>query len=401
MGKPVLWIINEYAGAPKYGMEFRHFYLGKKLSELDYQVHIVSASYSHLFFNYPKVKCENIEGVNYHWLKVLKYPDAHSKKRVLKWFQFSTKLFQFLRKLPKPDFVYVSSPFLFPVIPAKFFADRYKAKFIFEIRDIWPLSLVELGGFSWNHPFIKLLRKIELFALEKADCVVSVLFNFDRYLEDIGMEREWAYIPNGIDITAVREEPLPNWFVKEVPKNKFIVAYTGTIGHANALDVLIESAALLKDKKEIVVLIVGKGKDKARLQEIVKRKELVNVKFLSPISKGQVISFLKNYVDVAYIGWWNKNIYNYGVSPNKLFDYMYAKKPIIHSISVENDLVSQANCGISVKAEDPRAVARALLKLYRMPIGERLKLGRNGYKFLIDNFTYEKIVSDLIEEVLR
>jgi glycosyltransferase involved in cell wall biosynthesis len=227
------------------------------------------------------------------------------------------------------------------------------------------------------------------------------LFNFGKYLDDVGIKRDWLYVPNGIDISTLKEEPLPEWFVKEVPKDKFVVAYTGTIGHANALDVLVESALLLKDNKDIVFLIVGKGKEKNRLQNIVKAKGLTNVKFLDPISKGQVISFLKKYVDVAYIGWWQKHIYSYGVSPNKLFDYMYAKKPIIHSISVENDLVSQANCGISVRAEDSQAVANSIMELYKMPSERRLLLGENGYRFLIKNFTYDKITAKLIEGVLK
>ncbi|SMP14003.1 Glycosyltransferase involved in cell wall bisynthesis [Desulfurobacterium pacificum] len=400
MNKKIVWFINEYAGSPKYGMVFRHYYLGKELVNLDYNVWIISANYSHLFYNYPHVKRENIDGINYYWIDVIKYPHAHSKKRVLKWFQFSTKLFRQLRFLPKPDYIYVSSPFLLPIVPAYFYSKKYKAKLIFEVRDIWPLTLVELGGYSWKHPFISFMRKIELFALKKSDSIVSVLFNFGKYLSDLGLKRDWHYIPNGVAMKDVVEEELPKTFISKIPKNKFIVAYTGTIGWANSLDTLLGAAEILRDRKDIAFVIVGKGKEKQRLISIKEKKMLNNVVFLEPITKGQILAFLKNFVDITYVGLRRKKLFKYGVSPNKIFDYMLAKKPIIHAIDVPNDLVSQAGCGISVKAESPKAVADAILKLYEMPKEKRERLGENGYSFLLKNHTYEKLAEKLVKEVL-
>jgi hypothetical protein len=88
-----IWIINEYAGSPYHGMEFRHYYLAKELIKLDYQITIVSSSYSHLFINQPKKRKENIDGVHYLWLKTFNYGNSHSKKRVLKWFLFMIIVF--------------------------------------------------------------------------------------------------------------------------------------------------------------------------------------------------------------------------------------------------------------------------------------------------------------------
>jgi len=397
----VVWFINEYAGSPRYGMEFRHYYLGRELIKHDYDVWIVSANYSHLFYKYPPyIGKEVVDGINYYWVKVIKYSHAHSKKRVLKWFQFSAKLFKHLKFLPKPDYIYVSSPFLLPIVPAYFYSKKHKAKLIFEIRDIWPLTLVELGGYSWEHPFIRLLRYIEMFALEKADKIVSVLFNFGKYLQDIGIDRNWYYIPNAISLENVEEQELSSSFIQKIPKDKFIVAYTGTIGWANSLDTLLGAAEILKDKKNIAFVIVGRGKEKQKLISIKKEKKLKNVIFLEPITKNQVLTFLSKFAHVAYIGWRRKRMYEYGVSPNKIFDYMLAKKPILHSINTPNDLVSQAKCGITVEAENPKAVADAILEFYKMSERERRELGENGYNFLLKECTYDRLAKRLIKDIL-
>ena len=401
LNKKVVWFINEYAGSPRYGMVFRHYYLGRELIKHGYDVWIVSANYSHLFYKYPPyIGKEVIDGINYYWIKVMKYSHAHSKKRVLKWFQFSAKLFKHLKFLPKPDYIYVSSPFLFPIVPAYFYSKKHKAKLIFEVRDIWPLTLVELGGYSWKHPFIKFLRYIELFVLEKADKIVSVLFNFGKYLQDIGIDRNWYYIPNAVSLENVEEQELPNSFIQKIPKGKFIIAYTGTIGWANSLDTLLRAAEILKGKKDIVFVIVGKGKEKQKLIFMKKEKRLENVIFLEPIAKNQVLTFLRKFVNVAYIGLRRKKIFKYGVSPNKIFDYMLAKKPILHSINTPNDLVSQAKCGITVEAENPKAIADAILEFYKMSREERRKMGEKGFQFLLKNHTYEKLARKLMIEVL-
>jgi len=398
-----IWFINEYAGSSYHGMEFRHYYLGRELVKRGYKVYIITASYSHLFYNLPKIensfKLEKIDGINYLWVKVPKYQNSYDKRRVLKWLIFTFKTYFSLpvEQLEKPNYIVVSPMATFPVVTGLKWKKKFKAKLIFEVKDIWPLTLVELGGYSWNHPFIKLMRFFELLALKKADKIVSVLYNYGEYLKNIGINRDWCYIPNGVPLKEYKEEELPKEVLKLIPKGKFIVGYTGSIGTANALHYLIEAAKLLKSYKNIVFLIVGKGSEKDKLIHLVKSYKLNNVIFLSPLKKGELLTLLKKFIDVAFIGLVKKKIFTYGVSPNKLFDYMYAKKPIIHAIDTEKDLVLQANCGISVPAENPKAIANAVLRFYKMSPEERKKLGENGYNFLLKNHTYEKLSKKFLE----
>lgn len=401
MVKKNIWIINEYAGSPYHGMGVRHYYLGKELLKFGYNVTIITASYSHLLRNPPKVKdrfeLEKIDGIDYLWIKVPQYKKSWDKKRLVKWFLFTYFLFKLpLSKLSKPDYIIISTNETLPVLPAYKLAKKHNSKLIFEVRDIWPLSIIELGNYSPKHPFIKLLKYFEDMAIKKSDLIVSVLPNYGEYLKDNGYkDKNFIYIPNGVDLEDMeRTEPLNEDIKKQIPMDKFKVAYTGTVGIANALEYLVEAGKILKDYKDILILIVGEGGEKEKLQKMAEGYD--NIKFLPAIPKRQVQSLL-SLVDACYIGLGNKNVYKYGVSANKIFDYMYAGKPIIHAINTKNDIVTMANCGMSVEAENPKAIAEAILKLYNMSQGERKKLGENGKKYVIENHSYEKLAKKLIK----
>lgn len=397
-----IWIINEYSGSQYHGMEFRHYYLGREFIKLGHKVTIISASYSHLFRNTPKVKkyftLEEIDGIKYLWIKVPKYKKSTDKKRVLKWIMFSLSLF-FLpfNKLSRPDVIILSPMATFPVFPSYILAKRFKAKFVFEVKDIWPLTLIEIGGYSSKHPVIKIMRWLELFALRRADVIVSVLPNYGEYLKDNGINRDFVYIPNGIDLEELKNvEDLDENIKKLIPKDKFIVGYVGTVGIANALDVLIKAANILRDYKDIAFVVVGDGSEKENLIKMVEEMSLDNVIFIPSIPKRQVQSILDLF-DVCYIGLKKERIFKYGVSPNKIFDYMYSGKPIIHAISTEKEIVNIANCGISVEAENPELIAEAIIKLKNMYVESRISMGLNGKEYVINNHSYGILAKKFLE----
>lgn len=390
-----IWIINEYAGSPYHGMEFRHYYLAKSLIKLGYHVTIISASYSHLFKNFPKIKkrytFETIDGINYLWIKVPRYHSSHSKKRVLKWFIFTLSLFYLpIKKLTKPDYIILSPMQTMPIWPVLKWTKKFNSKLIFEIKDIWPLSIMELGNYSPSHPFIKLLKYFEKTSIEQSNAIVSVLPNYQQYLIDQGYDKKFEYIPNGIDLSELESpEPLDISISQKIPKDKFIVMYAGTLGIANALNYLIDAAKLLSDKKDILFIIVGNGDEKEKL--ITQSLGLNNILFLPAIPKKQIQSLLSK-ADACYIGLQNKNLFRYGVSPNKLFDYMYAGKPIIFSINSPNNIVEQAQCGLSVSQPDnPAEIAKTIEKLYNLPKDKRVELGRNGKNQVIKFHNFDAL----------
>lgn len=386
-----IWIINDYAGSPYHGMEYRHFYLGKQFLELGYSVNVISSHYSHLFKNLPTVPEENIDGINYFWLKTLNYGNSYNKMRAFKWLIFAFKIFLLPFKLRKPDVIMVSPMAPFPIFPSWVLSKIFKAKLIYEVKDIWPLTLIVVGGINSNHPFIVLMRWFEKFAVKKSDTVVSNLPNYDEHVRNnLQVYREVEWISNGVDLTELKQnESLDKEFSSKIPKDKFIIGYTGTIGVANALEHLCQSAELLKDNKDIVFVIVGDGQEKNKL--LNSYKHLDNILFINGIPKRQVQSMLDLF-DVCFIGLKRESLYRYGVSPNKLFDYMYSGNPIIYAIdSGKINVVDIAKCGISVEPENPKAIASGILKLYDLPKHEQFRLGENGKRYVLENFTYNKL----------
>ena len=397
-----IWFINDYAGSSHHGMEFRNYYFAKEFVKQGYEVYIITASYMHLFKKLPELKgnytFEEIDGINYVWVKVPNYGESTNKKRVLKWFIFTAKLFFLpLKKMQKPDFIIASPMAPFLAIPAYKLAKKFNAKFVYEIKDIWPLSIIELGNISPKNPLIRLMSWCEKFAVKKADLIVSSLQNYDEHLKnDLGINRDFLWVNNGISLDEMNQiEPLPKDIKEQIPKDKFIVGYTGTIGIANALEYFLESAKLLKEYKDIVFVIVGNGKEKSNL--VKKYGELENVIFIEPIKKAQVQSMLKLF-DACYIGLKKENLFKYGVSPNKLFDYMYSAKPIIYAIdSGKNNIVNLANCGISAEAQNSQSIANAIQDLYNMPKEQREELGKRGKEYVLEHFTYEKLADKFLK----
>lgn len=396
------WLINQYASTPETGMGGRHYYLAKELAKQGHQVYLIAAGYTHLLRKPPVLDKKYViqpisERFDFVWIKVPKYSDAHDKKRAVNWFIFAWKLL----KLPQvisdnPDAILFSSPSPFSFLGAQRLAKKFNAKLAFEVRDIWPLTLIELGGYSPKHPFIRLMQWAESKAYRNSGVVLSNLPNAVEHMVSRGMSRDkFTWIPNGFDLAELEKSlPLNEPAKLALPKDKFIVGYTGTLGVANALDSFIKAADLLKGDAEVTFVIVGGGKEKSGLVE--KAKELGNVFFVDPIPKQEIQSMLAEF-DVCYIGWKNEPIYRYGIAPNKLPEYMLSSKPIIHAYSGEYDYVEKANAGVTIPAEDPSKIAEAILKLKAMSTEERAKLGHNGCAYALDNHDYAKLAQKLAQ----
>ena len=386
-------IINQYIGSPYHGMEYRHYYLAKNLMAQGYKVTLVSGSYSHLFSSLPKVTKsvlkENIDGIEYLWIKVPEYKSSKSIGRIWNMLYFAWKL-HFLKDI-EPSHIIVSSPSLFPVKAGAKLAKKFHTKFLFEVRDIWPQTLVELSSLSFFNPLIKLMEHYEKFAYKNADKVISLLPNAKEHFEKQGMQKEkFVYLPNGIEIEEKESISLAEDILRKIPKDKFIVAYSGTVGIANNLEYLVDVANTLKDNKDIHFIILGQGGEKKRLQD--------RVKHLGPIKKELVKSFLEE-IDIAFISLLPEKLFKFGVSPNKVFEYMYAKKPILWAIEAGNNLVKDAKCGVSAPLNDIVSLKESILKLKGLRKEALEELGQNGYNFVHMHHSYTMLAKKLIQVI--
>lgn len=405
MESKTVWIINQYASTLDTGMGGRHYYFAKELAKLGHKVYLIGASYHHLLKNAPKqladIKIERVDGFNYVWVKVPVYSNAHSIKRILNWFLFSFRLRKLKRKIrDKPDSIVISSPSLIAYLGAKRLSDFYQSRLILDIRDLWPLTLKLLGGYSYKHPFIRFLQYIEDKACREVDFVISNWPYADKHLIDRGLHpTSFRWIPNGFSINEFRSMvSLDDDFLLKVPKDKFIVGYTGTLGKANAIDTLLNVAENLMSNSNIAFIIVGGGKEVSDFQAELRRRNLENVFYMGAVNKIQIPATLSLF-DVCYVGFCNNPLYEFGNSLNKLPEYFASKKPIVYSITSPFKPVDIAGAGFTVQAEDSYAISDAILKLYSMPKEERESLGVNGYKYALKEHEY-KILAKKVEEVI-
>jgi glycosyltransferase involved in cell wall biosynthesis len=401
-------LINHYAGSTRHGMTYRPFYLAREWVKLGHRVAIVAASHSHLRQQAPAVRGEfteeDLEGIRYIWLKTPEY-ERNGVRRAWNILSFVWRLFRYQRWLARkiaPDVVIASSTYPLDNYPALRLANRCGAKLVYEVRDLWPLTPIEVGGMSPRHPFIILLQRAENFAYRNADRVVSLLPKAEAYMRQHGMASgKFVHVPNGIDVAewqaATRPLPQPHADLLRTlnQKNRFIVGYAGGHGTANALDALLEAAGRL-EARPVTLVLVGDGPEKQRLQRKARQLGLTNTAFLPPVPKPSVPALLAS-MDALYIGWLRKPLYRFGVSPNKLIDYMIAAKPVIHAIDAGNDLVAQTKCGLSIPSEDPHAIALAVCRLMASTPAEREAMGRRGSRHVRAHHDYSVLARRFLE----
>lgn len=400
-----VWIINQYASTPDTGMGGRHFYMARELVRQGYKVYLITAGRHHLLRN-PVVsdehfKLEQADGLNVVWVRVPEYSGAHSKQRILNWFLFSWKIRKLAAVLPdKPDAILASSPSPIVSWGARRLAKKLGARLVFEVRDIWPLTLVTVGGKSERHPLVRLMQHLEDKAYQESDRVVSNLENAVEHMVGRGMNREkFTWVPNGFSLEEVNSRAELDPAIKRLlPENKFIVGYTGTLGLANAMDYLVDAAELLRDYPDIAFVLVGEGDGKQVLQDKVERKGLNSFYFTGRIPKVQIQSMLSHF-DACYIGWLKEDLYRFGIGANKIPEYMYSGKPVIHGYSGACDPIERFAAGLRVEAEDPQALADGILQLYNTSVTERVAMGQRGHEAAISQYEYG-ILADKMRSVL-
>jgi glycosyltransferase involved in cell wall biosynthesis len=404
MGK-TFYIINQYASTPETGRAVRHYNLAKELAKRGHKVYLIAASYNHLLLTPPYLKddyrIDNISGFKFVWIRMPRYAHSHSKIRVLNWFIFAWKILKLSKIISdKANTILYSSPSLVPFLGAYLLARKLNSKLVWDIRDLWPLTLIELGKISKLHPFILFHQWLENFACRKSDFIISNLPMVYNYLLKKGVKQSsFSWIPNGLSIDNFRKKNFLNLKTKkQLPLKKFIIGYAGSLGISNAPKPLLDAVLLTRNDKNIHYVLVGNGGLRKTIEEFILNNKLTNITLLNAIPKNEIPSLLK-YFDICYAGFNKSSLYKYGTALNKLPEYFMSGKPILFSINSPYKPVSKAKAGFTVPAEDTKAIVRAIYKLKKMPLIKRKQLGKNGQDYAIKNFDYVKIAKNL-EKVL-
>ena len=405
--------LDHYAGSLKYGMEFRPYYLAREWAKKGCITRVIAGDYSHLRKINPKISndyaIEVLEnGIEYQWIKTGTY-SGNGIKRAFSMFRYVVKLFVSAGKISKefkPDVVITSSTYPLDSFAGYKIAKKSKCKYVHEAHDIWPLTLVELGGMNRYNPFVVLLKIAERFAYKKCDKIVSILPKAYEHMQNNGLNdlSKFEYIPNGIALEdwenpSELHEKHRRVFEELKNNKKFVVCYVGGHALSNSLDVFLDAACGMKENKRVAFVLVGNGIEKERLIAKAEKEELTNVVFLDSVDKREVPNLL-SCADVLYIGAKICSIYRYGVSMNKVYDYMMAAKPIIYGVEAANNDVEEAECGITIKPDNANEINSAILSLMQMDKDERVRMGENGKEWVEKNCAYNVLADKFINTIM-
>lgn len=397
--------INHYAGSPQLGMEFRPYYLAREWIKMGFKVTIVASDFSHLRLKNPVISedfySEVFDDIEYVWVRTGEY-EGNGVKRALGMFRFVGKLWINAEKIVKkwdPDVVIASSTYPLDTYPAQKIAKLAKAKYIHEVHDMWPITLIESGGMSKWHPFVVLMQFAEDSFCRNCDYVVSLPCAAKEYFVQHGMKPEkFKVVMNGI----VEEEWKNASSLPEEHKNlldrlhnegKFIVCFFGSVTVSYAIDYLLEATTQLQNPK-VATVIVGEGNQKDEL--VNKTKDRDDVFFLPKITKKAIPTLMEN-IDCCYVAGVHNKIFRFGICMNKLFDSMMSGKPILYAVEAPNNFITDYGCGISVKAENVEALKDGLKKLLASSEKEKMQMGKNGRQAVLEHFTYTQLAKQFAE----
>ena len=397
--KKTIFIFNQFAISPDMPGGTRHYDFGKELAKRGYEVYIFASDYSYQTLKYLKLKnnenyiIENINGVNFVWVKTLAYK-KNNYKRIINQIAFSINAIKTASNIKlKPDFIIGSSPTLFTAFMSYKYAKCIGAEYIAEIRDLWPESLYCLNRRLKYHPYTLLLKILATYLYRKSKKIIVFTKGNKKYISKKS-KAKIKYIPNGVNRDLFEKLEKRKIIRKKYGFEDFTLVYTGAIGVANSIDTIVKACERIKNK-DINVKIFGSGPLKNKLKSEIEKWNLKNIKILSPVEKSEIPSIL-NASDGAIITLKDIPLFRFGVSPNKLFEYMYAGLPVLCAIEGEvGDMIRDANCGYVVKPDNPEDLAEKMIKLYSLSKRERLKMGQNGKRYIEKHFLREDLVEKL------
>lgn len=400
--------ICKYAGLPEFGGRTRQYFLSKNLiknNKEDRVLLIASRSSMSKIPAFKGLALEKEEG-NFE-AAILNGPTINmgfNIKRITSWVIFEMNLWRYLKRIRvfKPDVIIVSSLSILTFISGVLFKRWFKVPLVIEVLDIYPLTLIEIGGYSKWNPVILFLKWLEKVGYKNADLLISPLSNVDKHFAEV-LNRPYKYkwIPMGVDLDYYHcnrneGQGVSKSFIRK--QDEFIIGYAGTFGTANALDIIFEAAKSIElSHPKIRFFFIGRGP----LEEFYKTKYKTskNVTFHEAVSKRELQSYLKE-MDVLINTWLDRPIYRFGNSPNKWIDYMLAAKPMLVSYSGYDPILRSADCGVLVPSEDKEALINAILKLSETPKDELERIGNNGRKYLYENLQYKKLSEDLRQSII-
>ena len=384
-----LWVINQYAAKyPGPGLT-RHHFLAGAMQPLEVTTTIISDSPALRGAADHRARVEQLPDARFVWLPTRPY-SGNGLGRIINMAGFSRSVLRWgWNPQPgdkRPDIILGSSPQPFSALAGWILARRHGIPFVFEVRDLWPESLVAILGMNRRHPLVMVIGALEKFLYRNSDHIIGVLDGVGDYVR-MRVGRKAApvsWIPNGVPLQELPDpRPLPE------PGDEFRVVYAGSHGPPNGLDTLLKAAEVLESElagsgPKIRIDLYGGGASKDELVAYARSRGLSSVHFHDPVSRNEIFERLAE-ADATVALLPGTYLWRFGISPNKLIDYFAAARPVVLAVDAPSDPVTRANAGIKAEAQNPADLAATLREMATIPFEDRRAMGERGRAYAAAN----------------
>ena len=400
-----IWIFNHYASPPDRSTGTRHHSFAREIVRRGGDVAVFAAGFGHVSGREERltgrklVRDQIVDGVRFVWLRTFPYR-GNTWRRMVNMASYALIVVVAQARRPAPSVVLGSTVHPFAALAAWAVARTRGARFVYEVRDLWPQTLIDIGAMRPRSPGARFLYAVEAFLVRRAETVITVLPGMSEYLAERGLPTaHLRYLPNGVDLElgglmarhssadpATEIDPLYA-VLEDLDRRRqrgaVIFAWVGSHGLVNRLDIVLRAFHLASTQtaSPIGLLFVGDGPEKPALQRLAVELGLADVTFLDPVRKDRVAELLA-HVDVGVAHYTRTDVYRYGVSFNKIFDYMAARLPIAFACETFADPVAAAGAGLTIRPDDPGALAEAFCALAAAPDSERQRMGEAGRRYV-------------------
>lgn len=409
-----IWIVNHYAIPPSLGGLVRHYYFSKYLQEKGHKVRIFTSSKIHntnvnMIQNHALFKEKLVDDIEYTFVKSRNY-SGNGLDRILNMidlpFKMNKTMNKFLEK-ETPDVIYTSSPDLFVAFFALKFAKRKKVPIVTEVRDLWPESIVAYNNFTNNNIIIKILYQLEKWLYKKSDRLIFTMAGGVDYIMDQGWGKDIDiskvnHVNNGVDLKEF-DSNREFYQIDDEDLTRidcFKVIYTGSIRHANGVGQIVDVAELLQKQgnQHIKFLIYGDGNEKEQLERLCMEKKLENIIFKGKVEK-KYIPYILSQGNLNFMHGRTTHIMKYGLSFNKLFDYMASEIPIISDLDNNYDLIKEHHLGQVVNNPTVASIAECIAEIAECSAQE-YEIMKSNNRALKQQYDY-RILTDKLEKILK
>jgi hypothetical protein len=400
-------IINHFAGIPKVNeASLRHYNFAKYFQNREIDCSIVTSKKNYQKYDSMDESRDSIGDIEYLFVDepIIKSKSLFSK--LARMFGFSFNLYKYLffkQTFHQVDYVIASSPDLLTAFVGYLFAKKKSSKFILEIRDIWPLSQIELHNFSQNHPMILILKFLENFLHRKADIIISNLPHYDQYLIDHSMDyKKYYYVPQVVDKEYYRvnyqKTKLDKEHLKIFKTYDCVGIYAGTIGKYYGIKNMIKALKLI-DKK-MAIILMGEGDFKTEAIKLKKEYSLDNLFIIHGSQKSYLFSILDK-CSFGIVSFPDKNIYKYGIASLKMFDYLYAQIPLLMMGPFSKySILKNMNIKYKTRFLDIDGIANQFNKLYEINNQTRIDIAKESHK-LLEEKACISLMNDQLDKIFH